>query len=98
MADINKVINDLKSGLNEFITQDMSKEQVDKLAGLGNLIDQVKTEYDTVNQGYASLKDDYIKVIKNTSFKLSSDPREEAASGAKETTFADCLAQVLGDK
>ena len=50
MADINKVINDLKSGLNEFITQDMSKEQVDKLAGLGNLIDQVKTEYDTVNQ------------------------------------------------
>jgi len=102
MADINKVINDLKNGLKEFITKDMSKEQVDKISGLGTLIDQVETEYNAVNQGYAELKDDYIKVIKHTSFKSKTDPREEAASGAKELTFEQCLSEVLqaekGDK
>ena len=49
--DMTKVINDLKNGLKEFITKDMSKEQVDKISGLGTLIDQVETEYNTVKRG-----------------------------------------------
>lgn len=70
-------VTKLKEGLRDFITPDMSKETIDQLAGFTALIDSMQTDYNSVTKQYGELKDDYIQIVKNSSFKVDHDPMED---------------------
>lgn len=76
-------VNELKGGLNDFITPETSKEDVDKIASFSSVIDNITAEYQAVKDEYGELKNDYIKIVKNQSFKSDHDPREDDIGGQK---------------
>lgn len=76
-------VNELKGGLNDFITPETSKEDVDKIASFSSVIDNITAEYKSVKDEYGELKNDYIKIVKNQSFKSDHDPREDDIGGQK---------------
>ena len=73
-------VTKLKEGLRDFITPDMSKETIDQLAGFTALIDSMQTDYNSVTKQYGELRDDYIQVVKNSSFKVDHDPMEDVVA------------------
>ena len=76
-------VEELKNGLNDFITPETSKENIDKIASFSSIIDNITAEYQSVKDEYGELKDDYIKIVKNQSFRSDHDPREDDIGGQK---------------
>lgn len=83
MKNFDKYLEQLKGGLNEFITPEQNKETVDKIASFSSIIDNMQAEYNSVQDEYNELKNDYIKVVKNQSFKVDHDPMDDVLSGTK---------------
>lgn len=83
MKNFDKYLEQLKNGLSEFVTPEQSKEIIDKLASFSSIIDNMQAEYNSVNDEYNELKNDYIKVVKNQSFKVDHDPMDDVLSGTK---------------
>ena len=79
-----QLINDLKEALNEQIKPEASKEEIDKIAALSSTVDDIKTAYNTVKGDYDELKNDYIKVVKNQSFKVDHDPMDDVLEGVQD--------------
>ena len=42
--DFDKLMNEIKEGLNNFIKPEMEKEEIDKIASLNTLLDNINTE------------------------------------------------------
>ena len=72
----------------------MEKEEIDKIASLNTLLDNINTEYETVGNEYNELKNDYIKIVKNTSFKSDHDPREDDIGRAP--SIEDLTNEIFG--
>ena len=79
-----QLINELKEALNEQIKPEASKEEIDKIAALSSTVDDIKTAYNTVKGDYDELKNDYIKVVKNQSFKVDHDPMDDVLEGVQD--------------
>ena len=92
--DFDKLMNEIKEGLNNFIKTEMEKEEIDKIASLNTLLDNINTEYETVGNEYNELKIDYIKIVKNTSFKSDHDPREDDIGRAP--SIEDLTNEIFG--
>lgn len=92
--DFDKLMNEIKEGLNNFIKPEMEKEEIDKIASLNTLLDNINTEYETVGNEYNELKNDYIKIVKNTSFKSDHDPREDDIGRAP--SIEDLTNEIFG--
>lgn len=92
--EFDKLINEMKEGLNNFIKPEMAKEEIDKVASLSSLLDNINTEYESVGNEYNELKNDYIKIVKNTSFKSDRDPRE--GDIGREPSIDDLTNEIFG--
>lgn len=79
-----QLINELKEALNEQIKPEASKEEIDKIAALSSTVDDINTAYNTVKGDYDELKNDYIKVVKNQSFKVDHDPMDDVLEGVQD--------------
>lgn len=79
-----QLINELKEALNDQIKPEASKEEVDKIAALSSTVDDITTAYNTVKGDYDELKNDYIKVVKNQSFKADHDPMDDVLEGGQD--------------
>ena len=80
-----QLINELKGALNEQIKPEASKEEIDKIAALSSTVDDITTAYNTVKGDYDELKNDYIKVVKNQSFKVDHDPMDDILEGGQDS-------------
>lgn len=71
MKEFDKYLEQLKGGLKDFLTPEMSKEDIDKITSLSSIIDHIEQDYQSMTNDYDDLKSDYIKIAKNQHFKRS---------------------------
>lgn len=57
-------IEEIQKKINDLITSNTSKEDIDKISAISSELDDVKKSMDEANKSYNDLKDDFIKVIK----------------------------------
>lgn len=93
IKNFEKNLNDLKGGLNDFISPETDKATIDKIASFSTLIDNLQAEYNSVKGEYDELKGDYIKVVKHASFKVDHDPKEDVVK--KNESIRDITARIF---
>lgn len=69
MDNLNKYIDEIKSNLNSLLTNESSKETIDKIANTSKVLDTVADLYNNQTEELTNMKTDYISLVKNIGLK-----------------------------
>ena len=65
MDNLNKYIDEIKANLNSLLTNESSKETIDKIANTSKVLDTVVDLYNNQTEELTNMKTDYISLVKN---------------------------------
>ena len=83
MDNLNKYIDEIKANLNSLLTNESSKETIDKIANTSKVLDTVADLYNNQTEELTNMKTDYISLVKNIGLKtdkVESDIQPEPIS------------------
>ena len=69
MDNLNKYIDEIKANLNSLLTNESSKETIDKIANTSKVLDTVADLYNNQTEELTNMKTDYISLVKNIGLK-----------------------------
>ena len=69
MDNLNKYIDEIKENLNSLLTNESSKETIDKIANTSKVLDTVADLYNNQTEELTNMKTDYISLVKNIGLK-----------------------------
>ena len=69
MDNLNKYIDEIKENLNSLLTNESSKETIDKIANTSKVLDTVVDLYNNQTEELTNMKTDYISLVKNIGLK-----------------------------
>ena len=69
MDNLNKYIDEIKANLNSLLTNESSKETIDKIANTSKVLDTVVDLYNNQTEELTNMKTDYISLVKNIGLK-----------------------------
>lgn len=82
-------MTDIKDLLNNLITEESSKEQIEQVAVISNKVDEMIAESSKQKEEYNDLLKDYASLVKASTFKV--DNQTKIDEGPKEVTFEGFL-------
>lgn len=97
MTKFDEYVKSIKQGLKSQLSPDLPKDKVDEIAKLDTQLDALVEEHNSLIQENQSLKDGYVELVKNTSFK--GNPTDDTIPPqAKEKTLDDIIADVIAKR
>ena len=94
MDNSEKLMDEIRKGINEILTPDTSKEMIDKLSSLSGTIDDASSLHNELKGDYEELKTDYLKAVKQAHFPSKYNPMEEEVKGPQ--TIDDITKEIFG--
>lgn len=94
MNSIAEYLKTIKDSLNELLTNESSKDTIDKIADISKSLDTVNSEYNKRAQELSEMKSDYIDLVKHTGFKSQDDLGNNDIQ-PEEISFDDFVGQWL---
>lgn len=70
------MLNKLKEQFNELLKTEINTESIKIIESIGKEIDSVESKVITQQNEFNELKNDYIKVVKSSSFKVTAEPKD----------------------
>lgn len=71
------MLNNLKNSYNSLLEKAQDKELIDEIKKLGDDIVSLENNINSKEKEFNELRQDYIKVVKSTSFKVTADNEKE---------------------
>ena len=88
-------VNKIKESINSYLTNESSKEEIDKITYASSLLDKMAEAYNNQSKELSEMKDSYIKMVKTTGYSLSHSKEEDVSP--KEYTVSEFLKKFRGE-